>query len=139
MRASLRKTVETGRFETSNSNLSGRTNKSENTFKRIDDFITVNKRYLDSNLSLEKLGEEVQMGTSSLSKLINGNFEGNFSDYINQLRVEEAKKTLLNPEFNNYTIVAVGLECGFNSKSTFYTAFRKITGKTPSEFRKQAT
>ncbi len=138
LRASLRKTVETGRFETSNSNLSGRTNKSENTFKRIDDFITVNKRYLDSNLSLEKLGEEVQMGTSSLSKLINGNFEGNFSDYINQLRVEEAKKALLNPEFNNYTIVAVGLECGFNSKSTFYTAFRKITGQTPSEFRKQA-
>ena len=78
------------------------------------------------------------MGTSSLSKLINGNFEVNFSDYINQLRVEEARKALLNPEFNNYTIVAVGLECGFNSKSTFYTAFRKITGQTPSEFRKQA-
>jgi len=138
LRASLRKTDESGRFETSNKNVVGRIHKSENTFKRIDEYINDNKRYLDSSLSLEKLGEEVQMGTSSLSKLINENFEGNFSDYINQLRVEEAKKALLNTEFYNYTIVAIGLECGFNSKSTFYTAFGKITGKTPSEFRKQS-
>ncbi len=139
LRASLRKTGEPGRFATSNKDLKGRTNKSESTFKRIDEFINTNKRYLDSSLTLEKLGEEVKMGTSSLSKLINENFKGNFSDYINQLRVEEAKKALLNAEFNNYTIVAIGLECGFNSKSTFYNAFGKITGKTPSQFRKQAT
>ncbi len=139
LRASLRKKDESGRFEISNKNLAGPTNKSESTFKRIDEYINANKRYLDSSLSLEKLAVEMQMGTSSLSKLINENFEGNFSDYINQLRVEEAKKALLNTEFNNYTIVAIGLECGFNSKSTFYTAFGRITGKTPSEFRKQAT
>ncbi len=138
LRASLRKTGESRRFESSNKNLPRKTNKSENTFKRIDDYINTNRRYLDSGLSLEKLGEEVQIGTSTLSKLINDNFDGNFSDYINQLRVEEAKKALLNTEFINYTIVAIGLECGFNSKSTFYTAFGKITGKTPSEFRKQA-
>ncbi len=138
LRASLRKTGESIRFESSNKNLARKTNKSENTFKRIDDYINTNRRYLDSGLSLEKLGEEVQIGTSTLSKLINENFDGNFSDYINQLRVEEAKKALLNTEFINYTIVAIGLECGFNSKSTFYTAFGKITGKTPSEFRKQA-
>ena len=60
----------------------------------------------------------------------------NFSDYINSYRVEEAKKLLADTTFDNYTIVAVGLECGFNSKSTFYNAFKKFTGVTPTVYKK---
>jgi len=69
--------------------------------------------------------------------LVNQFSEKNFSDYINSLRVDEAKKLLKNADFEAYTIVAIGLECGFNSKSTFYTAFKKFTGQTPTAYRKQ--
>jgi AraC-like DNA-binding protein len=49
--------------------------------------------------------------------------------------VEEVKKKLKNPEFDNYSIISIGLESGFNSKSVFYKAFKKHTGKSPSEYR----
>ena len=75
------------------------------------------------------------MSTSHISKVINTTSNFNFSDYINLLRVEQAKKLLSNSDFDRYTIVSVGLECGFNSKSTFYTAFKKFTNYTPTEFR----
>ncbi|WP_407920992.1 helix-turn-helix domain-containing protein [Flavobacterium cellulosilyticum] len=61
----------------------------------------------------------------------------NFLDYINLLRVEKVKKYLIKSDYSSYTIVAIGLECGFNSKSTFYTAFKKFTNVTPSEFKEQ--
>jgi len=79
------------------------------------------------------------ISTSGLSKLMNTHSGSNFSDYINKYRVEEAKKLLGDNSFSAYTIVAIGLECGFNSKSTFYSAFKKFTGVTPTAFRKEAT
>ncbi|MCL6266929.1 helix-turn-helix domain-containing protein [Flagellimonas myxillae] len=137
LRADLKKSKKYTRFEDLVERREQNLSKSKETFGRIHNFILENKRYLDPHLSLETLGGEVNMGTSSLSKLINENVQGNFPDYINQLRVEEAKKILLNPEFGNYTIASIGLECGFNSKSSFYTAFGKTTGKTPTVFRKE--
>jgi len=53
------------------------------------------------------------------------------------LRVEEAKTYLIDNEFANYTLVAIGLEAGFNSKSAFNSSFKKITGKTPSQFKQR--
>lgn len=111
--------------------------KSESAFAEVNTYITTNQKFLDPNLGLESLAEELDMSVSNLSKLINTHSQGNFSDLINQLRVEEAKKQLSDTEFSNYTMVAIGLECGFNSKSTFYTAFKKFTGKTPTVYRKQ--
>ena len=48
----------------------------------------------------------------------------------------DAKKMLENEEFDNYTVVAIGLESGFNSKTSFYQAFKKHTRQTPSEYKK---
>lgn len=103
-------------------------------FERFEEYIVLNKSYLNPNLSLDWVASELSVGVSTLSKTINSN-SINFSDYINHLRVAEAKDILLDADFDNYTIVAIGLECGFNSKSTFYTAFKRVTSKTPSEFR----
>ncbi len=108
----------------------------ENQFLAIKEYIKQNKRYLDPVFSLECLSSEMGISTSKLSQLINKNSNYHFSDYINLLRVEKAKKYLIKSDYSSYTIVAVGLECGFNSKSAFYAAFKKFTNVTPSEYIK---
>jgi AraC-like DNA-binding protein len=111
--------------------------KHNQTFGIVKNFLVEEQKFLDPLMSLEKLAEELTMSTSHLSKLINGYSGQNFPDFINELRVNQAKKLLSDPEFSRYTIVAIGLECGFNSKSTFYAAFRKFADQTPSEFRER--
>lgn len=103
---------------------------------RIEQVVIQEKRFLDTNFSSETLAEELQLSKSHLSRIFNNDMEVSFTDYINNLRVEEAKTYLVNPEFSNYTLVAIGLEAGFNSKTTFNTAFKKLTGYTPSQFKK---
>lgn len=103
------------------------------------EYIESNSRFLDPMLSFETLANELKMSTSSLSQTINIQSGQNFSDYINLLRIEQAKSLLNNDEYNQYTIFSIGLECGFNSKSTFYTAFKKFTNMTPTEFRNKKT
>lgn len=105
-------------------------------FAGIRSYLIQEQRYLDPLLSLNTLAREVSVSPGHLSRLINTQGKSNFTDFINSLRVEQAKGILLDPEFENYTIAAIGLECGFNSKSTFYSAFRKFTSQNPSAFRK---
>ena len=111
--------------------------KHQKEFENIKDFIINNKLYLDPLLSMETVTSQLGISKSHFSKLINEYGNCNFSDFINSLRVEQAKKFLSNDEFSAYTIVAIGLECGFNSNSTFYSAFKKFTSQTPSTFRDQ--
>lgn len=118
-----------------NSKKVDRSERATTLFKEINNYIQSNQVYLDPQLGLEKVAGAIGLGVSSFSKIINEQTGQNFSDYINSLRVNEAKNLLSNEEFSNYTIVAIGLECGFNSKSTFYSAFKKFTGQTPSSFR----
>lgn len=106
-------------------------------FEKIENHIIQNKLYLDPLLSMDVIADELRMSKSYISKLINSYSDYNFSDFVNFLRVEQAKKFLSDDEFNNYTIVSIGLECGFNSKSTFYSAFKKFTSESPSTFRAQ--
>ncbi|SRX52323.1 AraC family transcriptional regulator [Aequorivita sp. CIP111184] len=109
--------------------------KNENISKIVE--IVINKqRFLDPNFSSDTLADELQLSKSHLSRIFNNEMNVSFTDYINTLRVEEAKKHLQTPEFSNYTLVAIGLEAGFNSKTTFNTTFKKITGQTPSQFKK---
>jgi len=109
--------------------------KHQNEFQRLNSFIISKQLYTDPYLSLESLAQKQDMSVSHLSKLINAFSNYNFSDYVNSLRIEQAKKLLNDNTFDQYTIVAIGLESGFNSKSTFYTAFKKFTSQTPSEYR----
>lgn len=101
----------------------------------LENLLVNQKMFLDPMLTLDKLAEEMKLSKSHLSRIINSELGIGFPDYLNSLRVEEAKRHLLNPEFANYTLVAIGLEAGFNSKTTFNTVFKKITTMTPSEFR----
>lgn len=122
---------------TNSGNTSNMKESEEEKFLLIKNYIKKNKRFLDPAFSLERLSSEMGISTSKLSHLINQESGNNFSDYINLLRVEKAKKYLIKSDYSDYTIVAIGLECGFNSKSTFYAAFKKFTNVTPSEFKEQ--
>lgn len=106
--------------------------------EKIEQIIIGQKEYLNATFSAEILADTLQISKSHLSRIFNSDLNCSFSDYINTARVEEAKKHLKNPEFSNYTLVAIGLEAGFNSKTTFNTTFKKMTGQTPSQFRKNA-
>ncbi len=105
-------------------------------FERVNNYVIQSKLYLDPSLSLDSLAEQAQLSSGYLSSMINNFSKNNFSDYINEYRVEHVKKLINDPDFKNYTVVSIGLESGFNSKSTFYKAFKKFTNMTPVEFRR---
>lgn len=94
------------------------------------------KPYLDSELNLIKLAELMQLSGHQLSYVINAGFEENFFYFINKYRVKQAEELLNNPEYDRWTILAIGFDSGFNSKTSFNTTFKKITSYTPSEYRK---
>lgn len=109
--------------------------KKNTTINALEQLIIEEKRFLDSQISLETIASELNVSKGHLSRLINSELNTSFTEYINLLRVEEAKSYLVNPTFSNYTLAAIGLEAGFNSKSTFYSTFKKITGYTPLQFK----
>jgi AraC-like DNA-binding protein len=108
----------------------------KNRFKEIDQQIKEKKMFCDSSLSLQSLSSDFNLSEGYISQLINAHSETNFANYINGLRIEQAKQLLLDKNFSNYTIVAIALESGFNSKSAFYNAFKKSMGISPSEYQK---
>jgi YesN/AraC family two-component response regulator len=79
----------------------------------------------------------LNISPSYISQIVNSSTGNNFATYINHYRVEDAKKFILDKEFQNYSLLAIGLECGFSSKTTYYNSFKKITGLTPNAYRKK--
>jgi AraC-like DNA-binding protein len=93
------------------------------------------KIYQEPELTLQQLADRLQHPSYQVSQAINEGLKKTFYDLINGYRVEEAKRLLLHPDNRNYTILSVGFEAGFNSKTTFNTVFKKFTGMTPTEYR----
>ena len=96
--------------------------------------IMEDKYYLTTTPSLPDLAKKINVSPNYVSQVINEKMGSSFLELINKYRVEEAKTILLNPNLNE-TIEGVGYSVGFNSKSTFHSAFKRITGQTPSEFK----
>ncbi|HJW30394.1 MAG TPA: AraC family transcriptional regulator [Saprospiraceae bacterium] len=97
------------------------------------------KLFQESELSLQDLADKLQQPAYIVSQAINDGLQKSFYDLVNGYRVEEAKRLLRNPENQNYKILSVGFEAGFNSKTTFNTVFKKFTGFSPSDYREQHT
>ncbi len=91
--------------------------------------------YTDSTLNREKVAEKLGISAGYVSQIVNTITGDNFAHYINQYRVEAVKKMIWDPEYSNYTLLTMGLESGFTSKTTFYNAFKKVTGQTPNEYK----
>jgi len=104
--------------------------------KRLETFMIENKPYLNPELTIRDLSERLNMHHKYLSQVINSQFNQNFYDFVNQYRVNEAKKMLAKNSNEKTTILEILYEVGFNSKSAFNNAFKKFTGKTPTEYKR---
>lgn len=106
-------------------------------YARLQQLMEKERLYENPNLDMSLLAEKMQLSNGYLSQIINQKEGKNFFNYINGLRVNAVIDKLKNPEFDHYSILGIAMECGFSSKSTFNAAFKKITGKTPSSYRKR--
>ncbi|BCY27853.1 transcriptional regulator [Flavobacterium okayamense] len=103
--------------------------------KKLNHKIHSDKIFLNPQINLKLLAKEIGTNEKYLSQYINKNYNKNFSLFINEFRVEYAKQILINGEYSNYTLEAIGSLSGFNSKTSFNSTFKKYTGETPSEFK----
>ncbi|MEM7551276.1 MAG: AraC family transcriptional regulator [Bacteroidota bacterium] len=92
--------------------------------------------YRNPALTRGMVAQKLELSEGYLSELINNSLKTNFNDYINEHRVNQVIKMLNDRNFEPFSIEAIGYESGFKTKSVFYKAFKKVTGKTPGEHRK---
>ena len=100
----------------------------------LEKYMSEEKPYLYSNLTVEQLARKMEVQPRELSRAINQGLGKNFFEFISRYRIEEAKRQL-DDATNTNSILQIMYESGFNSKSVFNTAFKKATGKTPSQYR----
>jgi len=91
--------------------------------------------YKETDVKLDNVAKNIHISKHKLSQLLNDNLGKSFASFINDHRIEEAKRLLENND--QYTLEAIGYEAGFSSKSSFYATFKKVVGHTPSEYKKQ--
>ena len=106
---------------------------SSNIVNKLTQAMQQDQLFLDASLSLPKLAKHIATSPSYISQTLNETLGVNFFDYVNRYRVEAAKIQLLT---SDATVLEIAMNVGFNAKSSFYTAFKKETQLTPSQFRK---
>lgn len=87
---------------------------------------------------LADLAKSVELSEHIVSQVINEQAGMSFSDFVNQFRVEKVKQLLADPKYSHLTLESIGMEAGFNSKASFYSAFKRLVGITPGEFQKSS-
>ena len=109
----------------------------EPVFEALERLMTVEKQFMEPDVSLAKLSEQLGTSTQQLSKVVNEHAQCNFNEYVNGYRIQAAKEVLLQTESEKFTIASVAFDVGFNSLSSFNAAFKKLEGMTPTEFRQR--
>lgn len=105
-----------------------------NEIKLIENYFKQTKAYLQPNLSISKVAVEAKIPNRDLSYIINNYYEKRFNDYLNEMRLQHFLSKVNTQSLDNYTIEAIALESGFSSKTSFYRAFKRFYGCTPSEY-----
>jgi len=108
----------------------------EQLFLRIEEHMQTEESYKKNDLTLAEIAQTLQEPINHLSQAINSQTGSTFYNYINQYRIQAFIKLLDDPQSKQFTNLALAMECGFNSKSTFNKYFKKHTGKTPTEYLK---
>ncbi len=95
------------------------------------------KVFLDPEITIDRLAELVGCSRHHLSQVLNESMKQSFYEYINYWRVEEAKSLLTDPRQQALKIASIAFDSGFNSISAFNEVFKKFSGQTPSQYKKQ--
>ena len=93
--------------------------------------------YLKKDLTIHDISKEINISSSYISNVLNQDLKCNFVTFINTYRINKAKEILLSSNYSTYTIEAISELVGFNSKSSFNSAFKQISGITPSEYKRK--
>lgn len=101
----------------------------------VKKYVLQNKSYLEPSLTIQELSRQVNIPVRDLSVLINHHMNQHFFDFINEYRIQDAMQILKDSSKSKLTILEILYVVGFNSKSSFNTAFKKHTNQTPTEFR----
>jgi AraC-like DNA-binding protein len=111
--------------------------KAKNYLDVLEKFMIMEKPYLDPDITISDLSDKLDIPRHYLTQIINERLKKNFFMYINEFRVMEAKQMMDDYNYRDYTILRIAYESGFNSKSGFNTIFKRLTGYTPSEYKKK--
>ena len=112
---------------------------SQDLVKQVVEYVEKNKPYLNPDLKINDLASEINQSAHSISQVINQYLGQSFTEFINKYRVEEVKRRMVDDEYSKFTLMAIAENCGFNSKTSFYRIFKKVTGQTPAEYLKSQT
>jgi AraC-like DNA-binding protein len=102
--------------------------------EQITQVLQKEQLFLQPDITLSALARRLDTNTSLVSYVINTAFEKNFNDFINEFRVQIFLQRVKEAAFSHYSLLSLAYDCGFNSKSTFNRAVKKITGQQPSDF-----
>jgi len=111
--------------------------KASETLKKLEQFMSEKKPYLNSNLTLNDLSEKLDISSHNLSEILNTQLNQNFFDFVNQYRIDEVKKNLTDQKMDHLTLLSIAFDAGFNSKSGFNAIFKRYTNLTPSQYRQR--
>jgi AraC-like DNA-binding protein len=105
--------------------------------KKLEEVMKNERLYLQAELNLADLAKHLDVSYKLLSAAINKGSGMNFNDYINHFRISAFEKMVQDPKMQQFTLLALAMDCGFNSKATFNRAFKKLKGRSPQQYVKE--
>ncbi|WP_181899493.1 helix-turn-helix domain-containing protein [Flagellimonas nanhaiensis] len=105
--------------------------------QRLKQLFDEDKMYLNPTLTRQDIAKRLNLSNHEISYHLSQHLKTSFTDFVNGYRIEEFKRKLEKNDNPNYTFLGMALDCGFGSKASFQRAFKKKTGKTPSEYKKE--
>ncbi|MGD1894409.1 MAG: helix-turn-helix domain-containing protein [Cyclobacteriaceae bacterium] len=110
--------------------------KSDQHYQVLQELMADRHLYRNPDLGREDVASELGISPSYLTQLLKENAEKSFTSFVNEYRVRAVEKMLLDPSFELFDVLSIGLEAGFKSKSAYYATFKSFNGLTPAQFKR---